>query len=108
MSGDKLVGIISRANLLRGLAAQRNTVTSVADDRTIKASIEKSLSDAGVRQPFLDVIVSGGVVTLWGMVESAEEKNAARVAAETAAGANKVLDNLSIMPPNVRPYMWAE
>jgi osmotically-inducible protein OsmY len=56
----------------------------------------------------LDVIVSGGVVTLWGMVESAEEKNAARVAAETAAGANKVLDNLSIMPPNVRPYMWAE
>ncbi len=72
---------------------------------TIKASVEKSLSEAGVRRAFLEVIVSGGVVTLWGMVESLEEKQAVRVAAEMAPGAAKVLDNLSVMPPpNVRPY----
>ena len=41
MNDDKLGGIASRGNLLRGLAAQRSTVTSVGDDRTIKASIEK-------------------------------------------------------------------
>ena len=108
MSGDKLVGIISRANVIRGLAAQRMAIEPVADDRTIKASVEKALSEAGVRRAFLDVIVAGGVVTLWGMVESLEEKQAVRVASEMAPGAIKVLDNLSVMPPIVRPNMWAE
>ncbi|HEU5091097.1 MAG TPA: CBS domain-containing protein [Nitrospira sp.] len=108
MSGDKLVGIISRANVIRGLAAQRVATESVTDDRTIKASVEKALSAAGVRRAFLDVTVQGGVVTLWGMVESPAERQAARVAAESAPGATKVQDNLSIMPPIVRPIMWAE
>ena len=108
MSGDKLVGIISRANVIRGLASQRTATEPVTDDRTIKVSVEKALPEAGVRRAFLDVIVSGGVVTLWGMVETLEEKQAVRVAAEMAPGATRVLDNLSIMPPVVRPIMWAE
>ena len=108
MSGHKLVGIISRANVIRGLAAQQTPTESIADDRTIKASAEKALSEAGVRRAFLDVIVADGVVALWGMVESLEEKQAVRVAAEMAPGATKVLDNLSVMPPIVRPNMWAE
>ena len=108
MNGDKLVGIVSRANLLRGLAAQRTVTTSITDERKIKVSVEKALSEAGVRRAFFDVTVSGGVVTLWGMVETPEEKQAARVAAETAPGATRVLDNLSVMPSIVRPYMWAE
>ena len=70
-----------------------------------RASAEKALSKAGVRRAFLDVIVSGGVVTLWGMVETLEEKQAVRVAAETAPGATTVLDHLSIMSPIVRPMM---
>ena len=36
MSGDKLLGIISRANVIRGLAAQQTPTESIADDRTIK------------------------------------------------------------------------
>jgi CBS domain-containing protein len=108
MSGHKLVGIISRANVIRGLAAQRTVTESIIDDRTIKASVEKALSEAGVRRTFLDVIVSGGVVTLWGMVETLEEKQAVRVAAEMAPGATTVLDHVSIMSPIIRPMMWAE
>ena len=108
MSGDKLVGIISRANLIRGLAAQPTATDSITDDRTIKASVEQALSEAGVRRAFLDVIVSGGTVTLWGMVETLEEKEAVCVAAEMAPGATRVQDHLTIMPPNVRPIMWAE
>ena len=69
MSGHKLVGIISRANVIRGLAAQRMATEPVVDDRSIKASVEKALSEAGVRRAFLDVIVADGVVALWGMVE---------------------------------------
>ncbi|MGA7485342.1 MAG: CBS domain-containing protein [Xanthobacteraceae bacterium] len=108
MRGDKLVGIVSRANLLRGLAAQPPAATSMADDRKIKASVGKALSEAGVREAFLDVVVSGGVVTLWGMVETSDEKAAARVAAETAPGTKNVIDNLRVLPSIVRPYMWAE
>jgi CBS domain-containing protein len=108
VSGEKLMGIVSRANLLRSLAAQQRVPASDADDRTIKASVEKSLSDAGVRQILVNVIVSGGVVTLWGMVETDDEKRAARVAAETAPGAKEVLDNLSVIPRSLRPVMWAD
>lgn len=108
MSGDKLIGIVSRANLLRGLAAQRKAPTSLTDDRKIKASVEKSLSEAGVRSLFLTIVVSGGVVNLWGMAESVEEKNAARVAAETAPGVKEVHENISVIPPSVRTAMWAE
>ena len=107
-SGDKLVGIISRANLIRGLAAQPTVTDSITDDRTVKASVEKALAEAGVRRAFLDVIVSGGVVTLWGMVESPEEKQAVHVAAETAAGATRVIDNIKVMSQNIRSGMWAE
>jgi CBS domain-containing protein len=108
MSGNKLVGIISRANLLRGLAAQQIAPTSLADDRKIKAMVEKSLSEAGVRSTFLNVVVSGGVVNLWGMVETAEEKNAARVAAEATPGVKEVRENAGVIPPSVRAVMWSD
>jgi CBS-domain-containing membrane protein len=108
MSGQKLVGIISRANLLRGLAARQIAPTSLADDRQIKAAVEESLSEAGVRSIFLNVVVSGGVVNLWGMVETAEEKNATRVAAEAVPGVKEVRENIGVIPPSVRAVMWAD
>lgn len=108
MSGDKLVGIVSRANLLRALAAQQPAPTAIADDRKIKTSVEKAISEAGVRGAFLNIVVSGGVVNLWGMVETPDEKNAARVAAETAPGVKEVHDNIDVMPSSVRAVIWAE
>lgn len=108
MRGDQIVGIVSRANLLRGLAAQQAPPTFVADDRKIKASVEKAMSDAGVRTTFLNVIVSNGVVTLWGAVESPEEREAVRIAAETATGVKEVRQNIGVIPPSARAVMWAE
>jgi CBS domain-containing protein len=108
MSGERLVGIISRANLLHGLAAERTAAASITDDRKIKAAVEKALSQAGVRGSFLNVVVSGGVVNLWGLVETPEEKDAARVAAETAPGAKEVRGNISVMSSSTRAVMWAE
>ena len=108
MSGDKLVGIVSRANLLRALAAQQPAPTAITDDRKIKTSVEKAISEAGVRGAFLNIVVSGGVVNLWGMVETPDEKNAARVAAETAPGVKEVHDNIDVMPSSVRAVIWAE
>ena len=108
MSGDKLVGIVSRANLLRALAAQQPTPTVMLDDRKIKTSVEKAISEAGVRGTFLNIVVSNGVVNLWGMVETDEEKGAVRVAAEAALGVTEVRENIGVMPSSARAVMWAE
>jgi hypothetical protein len=84
----KIVGILSRANLVRALSA---TLTAPAtgpsgsdDDRVIRARL---LSELGQQQwtgkvwP-QDIIVSGGVVHLWfGSDESEERRQAVLVAA---------------------------
>jgi osmotically-inducible protein OsmY len=50
----------------------------------------------------LNVIVTGGVVELWGVVESVEERNAIRVAAENVPGVVAVEDHLG----TVQPWVW--
>ncbi len=84
-----LVGIVSRADVLRGLASLRSTGAKrrTADDRQIRDEILEFLrtrSDASTR--FVSVIVSGGIVYLWGIAESEQDRAAIRVAAENVAG----------------------
>ena len=45
-----------------------------------------------------NVIVTDGIVHLWGFVRSEEERRAIKVAAENAPGAKGVRDNLSMEP----------
>ena len=105
-SGDKLVGIVSRANLLHGLVARSTGVGPSIDDRKLKATVEENLSKAGVRTQLLNVVVSDGVVHLWGVVETPEEQAAVRVAAESA-GAKEVRDHVEALPPFMRPFIRA-
>jgi osmotically-inducible protein OsmY len=48
------------------------------------------------------VTVSGGVVHLWGLADSAEQRRALRVAAESIAGVRAVEDHLGEVPPYLR------
>lgn len=96
-----LVGIVSRANLLRGLASRdkgRPDVPTV-DDRAIKDAI---LAEVGrqrwVTHGTLNVIVTGGVVELWGWVESEQERTALLVLAEAVTGVQSVEDHLGSVP----------
>ena len=101
----KLVGIVSRANLLQGLAA-RSTVESetVADDRAIRDAIIKEIrNNTGVWVERINVIVSQGVVQLWGLVDSQQQKIAAQVAAENTPGVKSVENNLGMMPRGISP-----
>lgn len=66
------------------------------------------MSDAGVRTSLLNVVVSSGIVDLWGLANSQEEKDAARVAVESIPGAKEVCDNTSVLPANIQSLMWAE
>lgn len=99
----KLVGIVSRANLLHGLAAHRPAQALPSDraaDRIVRERLLDTLrNEAGVRVEFLNVVVTGGTVHLWGSVFSEAERDAVRVAAENTAGVRTIDDNLQVLPP---------
>jgi len=93
----KLVGIVSRANLLRALAERLQSVPEpLPNDRRIRMTVFNELMGQkwGGRVSQLDVTVQDGVVTLWGLVNSEEQRMAVRVAAENVAGVTRVEDRL--------------
>ncbi|MFC6658873.1 CBS domain-containing protein [Roseibium salinum] len=108
MTDGKLVGIVSRADLLRGLASRKPASEQVAkDDEALRKNVEEALKQTGATRTFVTVIASDGVVHLWGAVDTQQE-DAIRVAAENTAGVKNVDNGLSVLPPMVRAAMWAD
>lgn len=106
LRNGKLLGIVSRADLLHGLVARKAASAASVNDQTIKTAVESALSEACVRPGLPSIVVTGGVVHLWGIVESDAEKQAARVAAESVPGIKGVRDEIGVLPPSVRSVMW--
>jgi len=102
VSGGKLVGIVSRANLLRALASHRKDGPSApsTDDRSLRQAVTKALeSKDWASHGAMNVIVTDGVVELWGWVESDDERKALCVAAQEVPGVKRVIDHLGAVPP---------
>lgn len=98
---ERLVGIISRANLLQALAAGlgKDDPVSNVDDREIREAILRELGNkTEIMVNRLNVIVSDGQVQLWGLVDSPREKSVVQVAAENAKGVISVENHLGLMP----------
>lgn len=111
MRGGEVVGIVSRANLLQGLAASpvQPGAAAAQGDRALRAGVEQEMRRAGVDAAFINVVVADGVAWLWGAVRSESQFDAARIAAETAMGdAARVQNRLSIFPASVQRVMWAQ
>ena len=100
----RVAGIVSRANLLRGLVAARpETPAPHADDRSIREDVLRRVSaEAGATGGMIDVVVHQGVVQLWGVTQTDAEEQAAVVAAENAPGVVRVESHLGRLPP----YAW--
>ena len=98
----KVIGIVSRANLLQALATLgKQAVETPVDDTTLRTKVMAELrSKPWTRPSLLNAIVRDGVVDLWGIVDSQTEKNAVRVAAEVVPGVRAVNDNLIVQPMN--------
>lgn len=97
----KLVGIISRANLVRALAAAGTAAGGVtSDDRTIRAGILAELNGREWARVWPeDIVVQGGVVHLWLSDDRSEaEREALRVAAENVAGVQRIEEHLVPVP----------
>jgi len=95
----KLVGIISRSNLLQGLSLAPANPEPSDDDRVIRARILKALADVpGIQVSLVNVLVSDGVASIYGAVDSDFEATAVRLAAEEAVGEGKVDIQLGRLP----------
>jgi CBS domain-containing protein len=98
VDSGKLVGIVSRANLLQGLASLKgNAPQSHPDDSAIRDEIMRKLNgERWARPALLTVTVRDGAVDLWGIVESEVEKKAVGVLVEVTPGVRAVNDNLIV------------
>lgn len=91
----QLVGIVSRANLIQALAADRKGLEIAVADSAIRDKLFAHLkAQPWAHTALLNITVNNGIVDLWGITDSEEERRAVRVAAENMAGVCAVNDNL--------------
>ncbi len=96
-----VVGIVSRADLLRSLAAQRDTRTATAsvEDATIRKQMLNEISASDWAPTYgVSVVVVDGIVQIWGLVDSQDQGEALRVAAENVPSVKGVELNVSSIP----------
>jgi CBS domain-containing protein len=94
----KIVGIVSRANILQALASATKKLPTLAsaDDSELRKKVVARLAGEPWRPTMLSVTVLDGTVDLWGLVRSVEEKKAARLAAELTPGVKAIVDNIIV------------
>lgn len=98
----KLVGIVSRANLLHGFALSEPREPTVQDDRDIREALSHALREAGLPMHQVNVTVSDGAVRIWGWVDAEVQRQAARAAVESTPGVSSLEDNLVVTTPALR------
>lgn len=95
MREDKLVGIVSRANLLQAVASlAREIPDPTADDDHIRNRVIETIEKNDWCPFGLSVVVRDGIVHLSGVITEERSRQAAAVAAENVAGVKKVHDHL--------------
>jgi CBS domain-containing protein len=93
--GDKMVGIVSRANLLQAVASlAREIPDPTADDDHIRNRIIDALEKNDWCPIGLSVIVKDGIVHLSGVISEERSRQAAVIAAENVSGVKTVHDHL--------------
>lgn len=96
MRDEQVVGIVSRANLVQALAGMGSTVLGVTPpaDQAIRERLQAELErQSWWRQAASNVIVTDGIVHYFGTIDSDDQQDAARVAAENVPGVRGVEDH---------------
>jgi CBS domain-containing protein len=101
MCDGRIVGIISRANLLRALVSiSRDEKPAHASDASIRRHLMAELErQRWAPVALIDVIVRNGVVHLWGTLTEERQRQGIRVAAENTPGVKRVEDHLVWIEP---------
>ena len=99
MRGGRMVGIVSRANLMHALAIIAREVPAPADgDSAIRDNIMAVLGKQHWA-PHVNVVVKNGVVELWGIITDERERQGILVAAERVPGVVQIHDHLVWVEP---------
>ena len=100
VEGGKVLGIVSRANLLQALVARppeaKPDATLRRDAEIRKELIGRLRSIPGVNMQRVNAVVEDGTVFLWGTVKSSDQRRALNVAAESIPGVARVEDRLHL------------
>ncbi len=97
----RVVGVVSRSDLLRALVARmRDAPPADVNDSTLRGNILDALEN----QPWapvttLNLTVANGVVDIWGTITNEAERSAIRVTAENTPGVKLVHDHLVYVEP---------
>jgi CBS domain-containing protein len=94
----RIVGIVSRANLVQALVSLGNVPAADAavEDSTLHDNLLARLRLQPWWTDHVNVIVRNGTVELWGVVESEAERDAIRIAVEVTPGVHRIANNLGI------------
>jgi CBS domain-containing protein len=102
VAGDRLIGVVSRSDLVGALA--RLSVPREAgprSDEAIRTDLEAHIREILSGPKFIGVTVHAGDVNLWGLVTSGAERAALHVAAENTPGVRAVNDQLFTRPSSM-------
>lgn len=98
-ANGKLVGIVSRIDLLRALGKHLNRPTLASDD-AIREQITAAIAREPWAPPYIPTPeVEDGVVTLRGTIFDATVRDALKVLIETVPGVKRVRDELVLVEP---------
>ena len=97
------VGILSRANLVQALMSREPAPSGPRpSDEQLRREVTKAIDTQPWCSPWpTNVVVSSGVVHLWGFTDSETVRKAYRVAAENVPGVRKVKTHMRTVPPSV-------
>jgi CBS domain-containing protein len=101
LQGGRLVGIITRGDLVRALSqVQVSKPAKKVDD----AALHKTLRDRIRAQPwvnesYISVTVNDGVVELWGFVDTVDQHSALRALVEETDGVSRLEDKITVGVP---------
>lgn len=110
VSGGKLVGIVSRHDLLRALAGTKLAAAAAKsksakgarpkrDDTTIRDYLRRQTeTESWTDAATVNFVVENGTVELFGAVRSEAQRDALRIMAESAPGVRAVKNRLTVMP----------
>lgn len=98
----RLVGMLTRGDLVRALAETAEPAAGSVDDAAIHAALyERLRRESWSRGSIIAATVDDGVVSLRGFVESAEQRRALRVLAEEVQGVQRVEDHMTVGLPSM-------
>jgi CBS domain-containing protein len=101
LANNKVVGIVTRANLLHALVSlARTEPRATKDDFTIREELLAEMQkEEWAPAATTNVVVRGGIVELWGVILDERQREALKVAAENISGVKSVKDHLVWVEP---------